>query len=82
MLDPLDPTRPQGPRALRLLGFAGAFRRAALVVLNLEHLRLVHDVADEALGITLPKSKTNQVGETEQKALCYADNPAYYPLKA
>ena len=79
MLDRLDLTRPQG---LRLLGFAGAFRRAELVGLNLEHLRLVPDVADEALGITLPKSKTEQVGETEQKARRYADNPAYYSLKA
>ena len=83
-IDRLDLTRPEGlrARALLLLGFAGAFRRSELVGLNLEHLHLVHDVADEVLVVSLPKSKTNQTGDVEQKAIFYADNPAYCPVRA
>lgn len=83
-IDGLDLSRPDGlrARALLLLGFAGAFRRSELVGLNLEHLRLVHDVADEVLVVSLPKSKTNQAGDTEEKAIFYADKLAYCPITA
>jgi site-specific recombinase XerD len=83
-IDGLDLTRPEGlrARALLLLGFAGAFRRSELVALNLEDLHLVHEAADEVLVITLPKSKTNQTGDTEQKAIFYANSPAYCPVRA
>lgn len=83
-IDGLDLSRPDGlrARALLLLGFAGAFRRSELVGLDLEQLHLVHDVADEVLVASLPKSKTNQTGDVEQKVIFYADNPAYCPITA
>lgn len=83
-IDRLDLSRPDGlrARALLLLGFTGAFRRSELVDINLEHLEIVHDVADEVLVITLPKSKANQAGEAEQKVIFYAENPAYCPIEA
>lgn len=76
----LDLTTPEGlrARALLLLGFTGAFRRSELVALNLEHVEL----EGSSLVMTLPKSKTNQTGETEQKAVFYAANPKYCPIIA
>lgn len=83
-IDALDLTHPEGlrARALLLLGFAGAFRRSELVGLNLEHLHMEHDVADEVLVVDLSTSKTNQAGAVEQKAIFYAENPAYCPVRA
>lgn len=49
-------------RALLLIGFAGAFRRSELVGVDVEHL-LFDD--EGRVRITLPKSKTNQLGELE-----------------
>jgi integrase len=76
----LDLTKPEGlrARALLLLGFTGAFRRSELVNLNLEHVEL----ESGALVITLLKSKTNQLGEREEKAVFYAANPKYCPIIA
>lgn len=76
----LDLTTPEGlrARALLLLGFTGAFRRSELVALNLEHVAL----EGSSLVMTLPKSKTNQAGELEQKAVFYAANPKYCPIIA
>jgi site-specific recombinase XerD len=76
----LDLTRPKGirARALLLIGFTGAFRRSELVGLNLEHIELT----DAALILSLPKSKTNQAGELEQKAVFYASNPLFCPIRA
>lgn len=53
----------QGKRdkALLLLGFAGAFRRAELAALTLEDI----EVLTEGLRITIPKSKTDQTSEGE-----------------
>ena len=65
-------------RALLLLGFAGAFRRSELVALDLEHVELT----DAALLLHLGKSKTNQAGEVEDKAVFYAANPLYCPVRA
>jgi site-specific recombinase XerC len=65
-------------RALLLLGFAGAFRRSELVALNLEHIELT----DAALLLHLGKSKTNQAGEVEDKAVFYASNPLFCPVRA
>jgi site-specific recombinase XerD len=48
-------------RALILIGFAGAFRRSELVVLDLDDLV----VMPEGLRITIRKSKTDQDGEGE-----------------
>ena len=65
-------------QALLLLGFAGAFRRSELVALDLEHVELT----DAALVLHLGKSKTNQTGEVEDKAVFYAANPLYCPVRA
>ena len=46
-------------RALILVGFFGAFRRSELVGLQWEHVSFVND----GMIITLPRSKTDQVGE-------------------
>jgi integrase len=46
-------------RALLLIGFAGALRRAELVGIDHEHLRFT----DAGLTLTLPRSKTDPEGE-------------------
>ncbi|WP_246455540.1 MULTISPECIES: tyrosine-type recombinase/integrase [Hymenobacter] len=65
-------------RALLLLGFAGAFRRSELVALNVEHLKLT----PQALLIHLDKNKTNQYGEVEDKAVFYAPDDRYCPVRS
>ena len=64
-------------RALLLLGFAGAFRRSELVDLNLEQL----EFTERALLVHLAKSKTNQYGAVEDKAIFYAPNADYCPVR-
>jgi site-specific recombinase XerD len=54
-----------------LLGFTGAFRRSELVALNLENVSLT---AEGAL-IRLNRSKTNQYGDHEEKALFWHSDP-------
>ena len=65
-------------RALLLLGFAGAFRRSELVDLNLEQL----EFTERALLVHLAKSKTNQYGAVEDKAIFYAPNMDYCPVRS
>jgi len=65
-------------RALLLLGFAGAFRRSELVGLNVEHL----EFTERALVVHLPKSKTNQAGEAEDKAVFYASTATFCPVRS
>ncbi|GAB3840932.1 tyrosine-type recombinase/integrase [Hymenobacter jeollabukensis] len=65
-------------RALLLIGFSGAFRRSELVALDLEHFEL----RDGALVVTLPRSKTNQEGNREEKALFYSPSPLTCPIRA
>jgi len=64
-------------RALLLLGFAGAFRRSELVDLNIEQL----EFTERALLVHLAKSKTNQYGVVEDKAIFYAPNADYCPVR-
>lgn len=64
--------------ALLLIGFTGAFSRSELVGLNLKHIELT----DETLILSLPRSKTNQTGELEQKAVFYVFNLLFYPIRA
>jgi integrase len=52
-------------RALILVGFAGAFRRSELVALTVDDLTW----DDEGVVITVQKSKTDQSGEGQEKAL-------------
>mgnify|MGYP004518784099 CR=1 FL=1 len=64
-------------RALLLLGFAGAFRRSELVGLNIEQL----EFTERALLVHLAKSKTNQYGAVEDKAIFYAPNADFCPVR-
>jgi site-specific recombinase XerD len=65
-------------RALLLLGFAGAFRRSELIAFDLEQIELT----DAALVLHMARSKTNQTGEVEDKAVFYAGNPLFCPVRA
>ena len=64
-------------KALLLLGFTGAFRRSELVALNVEDL----DFTDEGLIISLQKSKTNQYGDYEEKAIFYSPEALLCPIR-
>jgi site-specific recombinase XerD len=64
-------------RALLLLGFTGAFRRSELTGLNLEDLRFT----DECLLVSLRRSKTNQFGQHEEKAIFYSPDAAVCPIR-
>ncbi|MBT2559306.1 tyrosine-type recombinase/integrase [Hymenobacter sp. ISL-91] len=64
-------------RALLLLGFAGAFRRSELVELNIEQL----EFTERALLVHLAKSKTNQYGAVEDKAIFYAPTMDFCPVR-
>lgn len=64
-------------RALLLLGFAGAFRRSELVDLNIEQL----EFTERALLVHLAKSKTNQYGAVEDKAIFYAPTMDFCPVR-
>jgi integrase len=76
----LDRTTPGGlrDRALLLLGFAGAFRRSELAALDASHVRLT----SKALLIDMVSSKTNQHGELENKAVFYAPDELFCPVRA
>jgi integrase len=65
-------------RALLLLGFAGGFRRAELVALD------VADVRDDADGlvVTLHRSKTDQVGAGREVGIPYGSDPVTCPVRA
>jgi integrase len=63
---------------LLLLGLAGAFRRDELASLDLAHLRF----DDDGLVVELPKSKTNQKGEAEEKAIFFAPDRRSCPVRA
>ncbi|MCK8495262.1 site-specific integrase [Spirosoma sp. RP8] len=65
-------------RAILLLGFTGAFRRSELAQLDVDHVLI-----DEAgMVIRLQRSKTNQFGEVEEKAVGYAREAEYCPIAA
>jgi site-specific recombinase XerD len=76
----IDIERPDGirDRALLLLGLAGAFRRDELASIDLAHLRF----DDDGLVVELPKSKTNQKGEAEEKAIFFAPDRRSCPVRA
>ena len=64
--------------AILLLGFTGAFRRSELAQLDIEQLLL----DEQGLVIRLARSKTNQFGEVEEKAISYGQERAYCPIVA
>jgi site-specific recombinase XerD len=80
VLQSIDSARPDGvrDRALLLLGLSGAFRRDELASLDLAHLRFDED----GLVVELPKSKTNQHGAAEEKAIFFAPDRRSCPVRA
>ena len=76
----IDQSTPAGvrDRALLLLGLAGAFRREELASLNIEHLNF----GEEALVISLERSKTNQRGEAQDKAIFYSADRHTCPVRS
>ena len=64
-------------KALLLLGFTGAFRRSELVALNVEDLNFTED----GLIISMQKSKTNQYGDYEEKAIFYSPESVLCPIR-
>ncbi|KUG09123.1 tyrosine-type recombinase/integrase [Solirubrum puertoriconensis] len=75
----IDVSTPAGLRdkVILLLGFSGAFRRSELSALNIENLLF----SEEGLIIELAKSKTNQLGEAEEKAIFYSPELAICPIR-
>ena len=65
-------------RALLLLGFTGAFRRSELEALNIEDLAF----DEEGLVVSLDKSKTNQMGQAEEKAIFYSPELVLCPIRS
>jgi site-specific recombinase XerD len=65
-------------RALLLLGFTGAFRRSELEALDIEHLTF----DEEGLIVSLDQSKTNQLGQAEEKAIFYSPDEALCPIRS
>lgn len=81
LLDKFDVDNPVEVRdkCLLLIGFMGAFRRSELVAINYSHLRKT----PEGLIIEIPRSKTNQTGEEQYKAIFYNDDePNRCPVRA
>ena len=76
----IDVTTPTGlrNRTLLLLGFTGAFRRSELEALNIEDLAF----DEEGLVVSLDKSKTNQLGQAEEKAIFYSPDPQLCPIRS
>ncbi len=76
MLDRLPGTRVGlRDRALLLLGFAGAFRRAELVSLDVADL----EFSSAGLIVTLRKSKTDQEGKSRRLGIPYGSSEATLP---
>ncbi len=65
-------------RALLLLGFAGGFRRAELVGLDVEDLR----EAADGLIVRVAKSKTDQKAEGRDVGIPYGSDPVTCPVRA
>lgn len=74
---PLTPTGLRN-RAILLLGFTGAFRRSELAQLDVNNIL----IDESGMVIRLDRSKTNQFGEVEEKAVSYANEPEYCPIEA
>lgn len=73
-----DTMKGKRDRALLLLGFAGAFRRAELVAVTVED---INETA-EGVTITLPRSKTDQEGRGIVKGILRGSNPDTCPVRA
>jgi integrase len=79
MLDRLPGTRVGlRDRALLLVGFAGAFRRAELVSLDVADL----EFSSAGLTVTLRRSKTDQEGKSRRLGIPYGSSEATCPVRA
>lgn len=65
-------------RALLLIGFAGAFRRAELVALNVDDIRETSD----GLEVIIRRSKTDQEAEGRKIGVPYGSNPRTCAVRA
>ena len=65
-------------KALILIGFAGGFRRSELVNIDYEDIEFV----TEGVKILIKRSKTDQSGEGNIKAIPYFDNQEFCPVIA
>ncbi len=65
-------------KAILLLGYAGAFRRGELAAIQLHHLCWSGD----GVIVSLPRSKEDQGGRGAVKAIPFATDPAYCPVRA
>lgn len=65
-------------RALLLVGFAGAFRRSELVGIRVEHITRL----SSGIEVELPRSKTDQTGESRQVHIPFASNVRRCPVHA
>ncbi len=65
-------------RALLLIAFAGGFRRSELVALDVQDLSF----SEQGVAITLRRSKTDQEGTGQVKAICHGNNPGSCPVAA
>ncbi len=63
-------------KSLILLGFSGGFRRSELVNIEYDDLEFV----EEGLKILIKRSKTDQIGEGNIKAIPYFSNTKYCPV--
>ena len=63
-------------KALILIGFSGGFRRSELVNLDYEDIEFV----EEGIKIFIKRSKTDQSGEGNLKAIPYFQNQDYCPV--
>ena len=65
-------------KALILIGFSGGFRRSELVNIDYEDIEFV----PEGVKILIKKSKTDQTGEGNIKAIPYFENKEFCPVVA
>ena len=65
-------------RALILIGFSGGFRRSELVNIDYDDIEFV----PEGVKILIKRSKTDQSGEGNVKAIPYFDNEEFCPVLA
>jgi len=68
----------QRDKVILLLGFSGAFRRSEMAALNIEDLSF----SEEGLIVDMKKSKTNQLGENEEKAIFYSPELPLCPIRS
>jgi integrase len=80
MVDVVEPQTLNGlrDRALRLLGYAGAFRRSELVALDTDHLI----ERDEGFAVRIATSKTDQESQGQMIAIPRVQGSSYCPVRA